>query len=54
MLLVIRQIDTSLVWLNLIAKIGVGIAIFTPGLLFKEKEILSKVKSILTRSTHLN
>jgi len=47
MLFVINQINFSMAWLNVIVKITVGIVIIIPGVLWKEKEILSSLKSIL-------
>jgi O-antigen/teichoic acid export membrane protein len=46
MLFVINQINFSMAWLNVIVKITLGIVIFIPGVLWKEKGALSSLKTI--------
>jgi O-antigen/teichoic acid export membrane protein len=46
MYLVIRQIETSMSWVNLTMKIIIGVSMFIAGLVFKEKEIMGKVRMI--------
>jgi O-antigen/teichoic acid export membrane protein len=47
MLFVINQINFSMAWLNLIVKVTVGIVIIIPGVLWKEKGVLSSLKAII-------
>ncbi len=46
MFFVVKQIETSEAGMNLIAKISVGIVIILLGMLYREKELLSKIKVI--------
>jgi hypothetical protein len=47
MLLVVKQIETSTSWLNLILKIVTGVIIVALGTLYREDEIVYLIKSKL-------
>ncbi len=48
MLFVVNQINFSMAWLNLVVKVTVGVAIIIPGVLWKEKGVLSSLKTIIS------
>lgn len=48
MFLVVKQIAIPTSWMNLIAKMIIGVIIIVPGVLFREKEILIWIKGIRT------
>ena len=48
MLIAVKQIQFSIIWINLIAKIIAGMLITITGMLFKEKVILAKIKLALS------
>jgi O-antigen/teichoic acid export membrane protein len=47
MYLAVRQIEATVVWINLILKIITGMFIIASGILFKEKEIRLKIKQLI-------
>jgi hypothetical protein len=46
MLLVITQINTGVLWINLILKIATGMVLVGLGIIFREKEIRENLKNI--------
>ena len=47
--LVVKQIQTSAVWINLIAKIIAGTVIIVPVVMIREKEIFAYMRKILIK-----